>query len=169
MNTRLLRIGEVAKAAGISVDTVRHYERIGVLRRAPRTESGYRVYQPDAIDRVRLVRAAVQFGFSLNELARFMRARDTGAPPCRAVRAAAQQIVERIELQIAELTETRTWIRAVLQQWDERLAQARPGEAARLLEALGDESDRRGSRRAPNQLSRSTTIGSTRPAARAGR
>jgi len=136
MSARSLRIGAVAKAAGVSVDTVRHYERIGVLRRAPRTDSGYRVFQEDAIERVRLVRSAVQFGFSLNELAAFLRARDNGSPPCRAVRAAADQMMARVEAQIAGLLDTREWIRATLRQWDERLAKTPPGRPAKLLEHL---------------------------------
>jgi DNA-binding transcriptional MerR regulator len=131
-----MRIGEVARACGVSVDTVRHYERIGVLRAAPRTHAGYRLYPPAAVDRVRLVRAAVQFGFSLGELATFLRARDKGAPPCRSVRAAAQQIMDRVETQIAELLETREWMRTILSEWDKRLAQTREGVPARLLEDL---------------------------------
>lgn len=136
MTTPSLRIGDVARTAGVSVDTVRHYERIGVLRRAPRTMSGYRVFGPEAIDRVRLVRTAVQFGFSLDELATFLRARDKGSPPCRAVRAAAQAIIDRVESQIADLIETRRWMRTTLREWDERLAAAPPGTPARLLEHL---------------------------------
>ena len=136
MDQTPLRIGVVARAAGVSVDTVRHYERIGVLRPAPRSGGGYRLYSQDAIDRVRLVRSAVQFGFSLTELATFLRARDRGAAPCRAVRAAAQQIMDRVETQIAELLETRAWMRTTLHEWDQRLAHTRPGTAARLLDHM---------------------------------
>jgi len=136
MDQRGLRIGAVARAAGVSVDTIRHYERIGVLRTAPRTSAGYRLYSQDAIDRVRLVRSAVQFGFSLTELATFLRARDKGAPPCRAVRVAAQRIMDRVESQIAELLETREWVRTTLHEWDQRLARTRPGTPARLLDHL---------------------------------
>jgi DNA-binding transcriptional MerR regulator len=136
MAHRVLRIGEVARACGVSVDTVRHYERIGVLRTAPRTDAGYRLYSPAAVDRVRLVRSAVQFGFSLTELATFLRARDKGSPPCRAVRAAAQHIMDRVEAQIAELLETREWMRTTLQEWDTRLAHTRDGAPAHLLEDL---------------------------------
>jgi DNA-binding transcriptional MerR regulator len=136
MREKPLRIGGVAKAAGVSVDTVRHYERIGVLRPAPRTDAGYRLYSQDSIDRVRLVRSAVQFGFSLKELATFLGARDKGAPPCRAVRAAAQRIMDRVEAQIADLLQTREWMRTTLHEWDQRLARTRPGTPARLLEDL---------------------------------
>lgn len=136
MSQKPLRIGEVARAAGVSVDTVRHYERIGVLRAAPRTDAGYRLYSRDSINRVQLVRSAVQFGFSLKELALFLGARDKGAPPCRLVRAAAQQIMDRVEAQIAELLETREWMRTTLREWDQRLARTRPGDPARLLEDL---------------------------------
>jgi MerR family Zn(II)-responsive transcriptional regulator of zntA len=136
MDQRPLRIGEVARAASVSVDTVRHYERIGVLRPAPRTDAGYRMYSPDSIDRVRLVRRALQFGFSLTELATFLRARDKGGAPCRAVRAAAQHIMERVDSQIAELLETREWMRTTLHEWDQRLAGTPSGTPARLLDHL---------------------------------
>jgi DNA-binding transcriptional MerR regulator len=136
MTRNTLRIGEVARAAGVSVDTVRHYERIGVLWAAPRSDAGYRLYSHESIDRVRLVRSAVQFGFSLKELATFLGARDRGAPPCRAVRSAAQQILARVETQIAELIETREWMRTQLAEWDQRLARTRPGAPARLLDDL---------------------------------
>jgi DNA-binding transcriptional MerR regulator len=136
MAERALRIGDVARACGVSVDTVRHYERIGVLRPAPRTDAGYRLYSPAAVDRVRLVRSAVQFGFSLKELGTFLRARDKGSPPCRAVRAAAQQIMDRVEAQITELLETRDRMRTMLHQWDKRLAHTREGAPAHLLEDL---------------------------------
>ena len=136
MPQRPMRIGQVARAAGVSVDTVRHYERIGVLRAAPRTDAGYRLYEKSAIDRVLLVRSAVQFGFSLTELARFLRARDTGSPPCSAVRATAQQIMDRVEAQIAALLDTRERMRTLLLEWDRRLARTRPGVPARLLEDL---------------------------------
>lgn len=136
MTRNTLRIGQVARAAGVSVDTVRHYERIGVLKAAPRSDAGYRLYSHESIDRVRLVRSAVQFGFSLKELATFLGARDRGTPPCRTVRAAAQQILDRVETQIAELIETREWMRARLAEWDQRLARTRPGTPARLLDDL---------------------------------
>src|SRR5947207_15027156 len=85
-NNRPLRSGELARRAGVSPDTLRHYERKGLL--APcRTPSGYREYSAEAVDRVRLIRRALSIGFSLDELAPILAARDRGRAPCRAVRA----------------------------------------------------------------------------------
>ena len=60
-----LRSGCLAKAAGVSPDTIRHYERIGVLPRASRTEAGYRVYPASAVERVLVVQRALRIGFTL--------------------------------------------------------------------------------------------------------
>ena len=66
------RIGVLAQQTGVSVDTIRHYERLGLLPKAARTNAGYRQYPPSAVERVRLVRHALPFGFSLRELAGFL-------------------------------------------------------------------------------------------------
>jgi len=58
VGSQALRSGTLAKAAGVSPDTIRHYERIGILPRASRTESGYRMYPASAIERVLVVRRA---------------------------------------------------------------------------------------------------------------
>jgi DNA-binding transcriptional MerR regulator len=136
MGTRLLRIGEVANACAVSVDTVRHYERLGLLPNVVRTSSNQRRYSPKAIARVELVRRAVRFGFSLPELARFMKARDNGHPPCRAVRDAAEHLFHQVESQLAELMRRRDAMEHVLRDWDQTLAGAAPNGAAGLLERL---------------------------------
>ena len=65
-----LRSGELARLAGISADTLRHYERMKVLAAPRRSAGNYRHYPPEALDRVRLIRRALAVGFSLPELAR---------------------------------------------------------------------------------------------------
>jgi len=132
----LLRIGEVAEACGVSVDTVRHYERRGLLPAAARTAANQRLFPQQAIARVTLVRRGVQFGFSLKDLAAFMKSRDQGIPPCRAVRGAAERLLARVEVQLAELIKRRRIMRETLCDWDARLATAPGGGPARLLEAL---------------------------------
>ena len=82
----LLRCGEVAKRCGVSPDTVRHYERLGLLPRATRTAAGYRQYPDSACRRVRVVRGALRLGFTLRELGEVMVVRDGGGAPCHAVR-----------------------------------------------------------------------------------
>jgi len=132
----VLRIGHVAAQAGVSVDTIRHYERLGLLPKPQRTNAGYRQYPPGVIDRVRLVRHALQFGFSLREVAEFLRVRTAGGTPCRDVRAAGDRIMLAVDRRIAELTAARKAMRRTLREWDRRLARTPAGGQARLLESL---------------------------------
>lgn len=138
-----IRAGELARAAGVSTDTLRHYERKGVLPRPRRDTNGYRQYPPEALDRVLLVRRALAVGFTLDELARVLSVRDRGAAPCREVRALAAAKLAEIEERLAELTELRGELRATLNEWDERLARTSDGSRAGLLESL-DAGGRRG-------------------------
>jgi DNA-binding transcriptional MerR regulator len=131
-----LKIGEVAARVGVSRDTLRYYEKIGLLPRAVRTPSGYRQYSEAAVERVRLVRMAVRFGFSLAELATFLRVRDRGGAPCRTVRGAGERILATVEQQIADLSAMRDTVRDTLRLWDERLSSVPEGTAAGLLDSL---------------------------------
>lgn len=106
------------------------------MPKAARTPAGYREYNESAIDRVRLVRNALRFGFSLKQVAAFLGVRHAGGAPCRNVRAAGARILEAIERQIAELTVARESVRETLKLWDWRLSQTPEGRPARLLEAL---------------------------------
>jgi DNA-binding transcriptional MerR regulator len=132
------RIGELARAAGTSPDTLRHYERVGVLPAARRTANGYRVYPASALARVRLVRRALAVGFTLEELARILKEREEGGAPCREVRALASQKLGALEEWLAELGLVRDRLRELLAEWDGRLAGLPAQRRARLLEALGE-------------------------------
>jgi DNA-binding transcriptional MerR regulator len=77
--------GEHAKAVGVSTDTLRHYERKGVLPRPKRSPNGYRQYPQASLDRVLIVRQALAVGFTLDELAQIFGERDRGGAPCRKV------------------------------------------------------------------------------------
>ena len=136
MGDKLLRIGEVAKTAGVSPDTIRHYEKVGVIPAVWRSDGGYRMYPPQTVARVMLVRNGLQFGFSLRQLAGFLKARARGAAPCRQVRATAEAILNRVEQRITELEEARASIRETLKDWDARLAAAGDHAPARLLDTL---------------------------------
>ncbi|MFP5247337.1 MAG: MerR family DNA-binding transcriptional regulator, partial [Thermoanaerobaculia bacterium] len=81
-----LSSGALAKECGVSTDTIRHYERLGLIPAAVRGANGYRRFPPETAGRVLLIRRAVAIGFSLDELARILRQRDSGSPPCRNVR-----------------------------------------------------------------------------------
>jgi DNA-binding transcriptional MerR regulator len=136
MELQGLHIGQLAKRSGVSADTIRYYERIGLMPTPARTPAGYRVYSESAIGRVRLVQNALRFGFSLKQLGAFLGVRRDGGAPCQNVRAAGAQILEAIEHQIAELTASRESIKETLVLWDRRLSQTPEGRPAHLLEAL---------------------------------
>jgi DNA-binding transcriptional MerR regulator len=131
-----LRSGELARLAGVSTDTLRHYERKGLLDRPRRSVNGYREYPASALDRVRLVRGALAIGFTLDELARILEVRDRGGAPCQQVRALAGKKLTEVETQLDELTALRDELRRLLRNWDKLLAKNSPPERARLLESL---------------------------------
>jgi DNA-binding transcriptional MerR regulator len=128
--------GELARLCGVSPDTIRHYERLGVLATAVRGANGYRRFGREAVDRVMLVRRAIAIGFSLAEIADILRQRDRGAAPCRRVRAMAQEKLTDLDRRIVEMTVMREELQTILEQWDSRLAATRDGEPALLLESL---------------------------------
>jgi DNA-binding transcriptional MerR regulator len=131
-----LRSGELARLAGVSTDTLRHYERKGVLGAPRRSRNGYREYGAEALDRVLLVRRALLVGFTLDELARILKQRDGGRAPCREVRQLAASKLAEIEERLKEMGGVRDELRATIKDWDAKLNQTADGNQARLLEAL---------------------------------
>jgi len=132
----ILNSGELAKLAGVSTDTLRHYERKGVLARPQRSGKGYRQYPASALQRVRLVRRALAVGFTLDELANILRVRDSGGAPCHEVRALAATKLSDIETQLKDLRALRDELRTTLKDWDGRLMRKAAGGRANLLESL---------------------------------
>ena len=143
-----MRAGELARAAGVSTDTLRHYERKGVLARPRRSRNGYREYPPEALARVLLVRRALGVGFTLAELARILRVRDRGGAPCREVRELAAAKLAGVEEQLRALASLRDELRATLAGWDARLSKTEDGGRAGLLETLAAAAPARGGGRA---------------------
>lgn len=157
MATAGWRIGELAARAGVSADTIRYYERLGLLPAAHRGENGYRRYQASSVQRLLAIKNARRCGFSLKELASFFRRRDQGAPPCREVRALASDKLAALEREIRELQSLRGAMRKVLGDWDTRLANTPAGRPAALLESLATaiiDDDARPRRRTPPKGSR---------------
>jgi MerR family Zn(II)-responsive transcriptional regulator of zntA len=131
-----LRSTQLARLAGVSPDTLRHYELKGLLPKATRSANGYREYPPEAGVRVRLVRRAVSLGFTLDELARIVKVRDQGGAPCREVRALAAEKLALLEERIDELKDACDRLRGVLDHWDALLTRTPSGGRAALLDAL---------------------------------
>lgn len=128
----------LAKATGVSPDTLRHYERLGLLPGVTRTQAGYRRYPPALMDRVRVIQQALAVGFSLRDLAAVLQQRDRGTTaPCQRVRALVGERLEQLDRRLAELTALRHDMQSLLRDWDRRLAQTPPGQRARLLDMLG--------------------------------
>lgn len=128
---------EVARATGVSTDTLRHYERTGLLPKVARTAAGYRRYSPAIVQRVLLIQRALVIGFSLDDLKRVLAVRDRGGAPCRHVRDVVGQRLEALERRIGELLTLRDELRVLMTTWDRTLASTPPGHPAHLLEALG--------------------------------
>jgi DNA-binding transcriptional MerR regulator len=136
--SRGFRSGSLAKAAGVSPDTIRHYERIGVLPRASRTEAGYRIYPASAVERVLVAQRALRIGFTLAELAEVLKARDAGGAPCRRVYQLAQAKLKGIEADIEALKRTERYLKKVLSDWEQRMKRTGPGQKAHLLHSLSE-------------------------------
>ena len=133
-----LRSGQLARLTGVSADTLRHYERIGVLPASQRTSGGYRIFPASAIERVRLAQRALQLGFSLSELSDILRSRDSGGIPCHRVLHLAEEKLRSLGQQIEELRRTQVYMRKLVREWRTQLKHTAPGGKAMLLHSLVD-------------------------------
>jgi MerR family copper efflux transcriptional regulator len=130
--------GGLAKATGVSPDTIRHYEGIGVLPKAVRMASGYRVYPASAVNRVLVVQRALGIGFTLAELADIFKSRDAGGTPCRRVFELAKDKLAGIEADITALKQARRQVIKILADWESRMNKSGRGQKAHLLQSLTD-------------------------------
>ena len=83
MAERLMTIGQVAKAAGLSATTLRYYEREQILAPTDRSQAGYRLYDPDAVERLRFVRSAQAVGFTLDDIRTLLELEQDRGPACQ--------------------------------------------------------------------------------------
>jgi DNA-binding transcriptional MerR regulator len=112
----VVKIGEVAREAGVSIDTVRFYERRGVLPASERRPSGYRVFTPSTVERIRMARALQALGFTLDQVIDMLHAHDAGAASCESERWRLEAALDRIDANIAELRRTRRDLRKVIEE-----------------------------------------------------
>jgi DNA-binding transcriptional MerR regulator len=103
----VVKIGEVAERAGVSVDTVRFYERRGVLPAAQRRPSGYRIFDESTLERIEVAKALQNLGFTLDEVVDALRAHDAGNATCESERWRLDAVIDRIDAKIAELRRVR--------------------------------------------------------------
>src|SRR5262245_2308496 len=102
-----MKIGQVAKLAGVTIDAVRFYERRGLLPAPPRRTSGYRLYTEVTVERIRFTKSLQTMGFSLDEIVDVLGAVDSGAATCASERRRFEQVLARIDEKLAELRATR--------------------------------------------------------------
>lgn len=138
MGKSYLFSSELAKITGVSTDTLRYYERKGVLEKPPRSAKGYRLYPKNAVEHVKTIRSALSIGFGIKELASIFQQRKSGNTPCQEVRHLTAEKLAEVEKRITSLILFRDELRLVLQNWDNELSKTADGESAKLLEKLID-------------------------------
>ena len=99
-----LKIGVLARRSEVTIDTVRYYERRGLLSPARRLPSGYRLYAEDAVARIRLARRLQSLGMTLDEVSEALRAHDRGDVTCQSERWRLEAVRDRVQARLAELT-----------------------------------------------------------------
>lgn len=102
-----MKIGEIATQSGVTVDTVRFYERVGVLPPPARRPSGYRDYEPDTVERIRLTRELQAIGFTLTDVIGALAAHDAGGATCESERWRLDAVLTRVDAKLAELSALR--------------------------------------------------------------
>jgi DNA-binding transcriptional MerR regulator len=104
---RRLRVGELADAVGVRADTIRYYERAGLLPPPGRTASGYRAYDAGAVDRLRFIQGAQRLGLRLSDIRDLLAVRDTGTCPCEPAESLLTRRLAEVDGEIARLTTLR--------------------------------------------------------------
>jgi len=128
----MLTIGQVAKAAGVNVETIRYYERRGLIPRPPRRASGYRQYSEDTIKRIRFIRHAKELGFSLKEIGELLSLRVDERTTCADIKKKAEDKVADIDSRIANLQRMKKALRRLSKECRGR----GPVDECPILEAL---------------------------------
>ncbi|TMF45309.1 MAG: MerR family transcriptional regulator [Chloroflexi bacterium] len=128
----MLSIGQVAHRAGVGVETVRFYERQGLLEEPPRRASGYRQYSEQVIKRLHFIKRAQKLGFSLKEITELLLLRVDGQTSCEEVKGRTEAKIAEVEQKLLELQRMR---QALLQVATLCTGQG-PASACPMLDAL---------------------------------
>ena len=127
-----LTIGRVAKQADVHIETIRYYERRGLLLDPPRTESGYRLYDTESVTRLRFIKEAQALGFTLEEIQGLLALRVDSENSCADVRRRAERKVVDIEAKISSLQA----MHDALQEMIAACARGGPSGECPILESL---------------------------------
>jgi DNA-binding transcriptional MerR regulator len=121
------KIGEVAHETGLSIDTIRFYEKQGLLKRSARTEGGFRLFGIGDIETLKFVRKAQELGFSLNEIRELLILRGDHVPTCSHVKELLEQKLTAVVRKITELQSLERSLKRALQKCKRELKTAAPG------------------------------------------
>src|SRR5881628_4021678 len=113
-----LKVGELAERAGVGVQTLHYYERVGLLPQPDRSASNYRLYQSEALRRVQFIKKAQSLGFTLEEIKEILGLRGQGRAPCRCVADVGKKHLQELDARIAALQEFRRALAAVVPNWE---------------------------------------------------
>lgn len=109
-----LMIGRVAEVAGVNVQTLRYYERVGLIRPAKRSRAGYRLYTDETVRTISFVKRAQELGFALKEIKELLKLRTAGGQRREAARAAAEAKIADIDARINDLAAIRAALSSLL-------------------------------------------------------
>ena len=109
-----LRVAELAEAVGVSPDTIRYYERAGLLPAPARTPAGYRTYDEAAVDRLKFIQGAQRLGLKLRDIADLLAVRDTGVCPCEPAEQLLRRRLAELDAEMAQLATLREQMVAML-------------------------------------------------------
>lgn len=115
----MLKIGEVSKLSGIGIEALRFYEKSGLLDKPERTDSGYRTYDANVLERLAFIKQAQVLGFSLDEIKRIIDERRAGQSPCADVRELVRLRLHELDERMQEMQRYRQKLVATLAEWDE--------------------------------------------------
>src|SRR5690242_3863996 len=96
-------IGALARASGVNLETIRYYERIGLMPAPGRTEGGHRIYEPAHRQRLEFIRRGRELGFGIEDIRALLKLAETSDQPCDAVRAIASQHLDNVRAKLADL------------------------------------------------------------------
>jgi Hg(II)-responsive transcriptional regulator len=132
-----LTVGRLASAAGVGVETVRFYEKRGLIDRPQKPRTGYRTYEADAVSRIQFIKRAQSIGFTLNEIGELIRLAEDSRSQCGDVQSRAQDKVRAIDAKLADLTR----MRAELERLSTRCVSTQALADCGLLNCLGTATD----------------------------
>ena len=113
-----MRIGKLAKTAGVTPDTIRYYEREGLLPSPQRTESGYRDYGPGVMEDLLFIKKGQALGLKLSDVREVLEISSGGKPPCEHVRATVSARLVEVEERLRDLRALRATLRETLERVD---------------------------------------------------